>query len=128
MHLLEDAKQFYKDWKAENPQIKIKGKSYPLNVSRTGWRHIINNQRKERVALSLRLLPIAKNILDHSQNIRPVVLRSRNLFTFWDSSTSHLGYRAKVVLDGKEQKVQVVVKVYENRRNDITKMWFYAFI
>ncbi len=126
LHLLDDAKKFFSDWKASNPIIIIGGMEYPLNVSRTGWRHITNKARKERVALSLRLLPIAKIILERSEEIRPVVLRSRVLDTMWDSTTYHLGYRARVVLDGREQKVQVVVKIYRNLRNSKEKVWFYS--
>lgn len=126
LHLLDEAKDFYRDWKAGNPQIEIGGTTYPLNVSRLGWRHITDRARKDRVALSLRLLPIAKRILELSKEIRPVVLRSRELYTFWDSMTLHLGYRARVKIDGRMVKVQVVVKVYRNLRYNKEKIWLYS--
>lgn len=125
-YLLDEAKQYYKKWKLSSPQLVINNNSYPLSVSRTGWRHIINKQRKDRVQLSLKLLPIAHKILEQAKDIRPVVLRTKKLFTFWDSSTIHLGYRARVLLDGKVQKVQVVVRLYENRRDIKKKIWFYS--
>lgn len=126
LHLLGDAKQYFKGWKASNPTIVISEKQYPLNVSRTGWRHITDKARKERVALSLRLLPIARKIMEQSKDIRPVVLRSRKLYTLWDSTMQHLGYRARVFLDGRAVKVQVVVKVYRNLSNNKEKVWFYS--
>lgn len=126
LHLLDDAKVFYRDWKMNNPAIEIGGVQYNLNVSRLGWRHITDKARKDRVALSLRLLPIAKMILEQSKTIRPVLLRSRDLYTAWNSETMHLGYRARVMLEGREQKVQVVVRVYRNLRNNKEKVWFYS--
>lgn len=126
LHLIDDAKIFYKDWKASNPMIEIGDAQYPLNVSRLGWRHITDKDRKDRVALSLRLLPIAKKILDQSKEIRPVVLRSRELYTYWESLSLHLGYRARVNIGGRTEKVQVVVKIYKNLRNKKEKVWLYS--
>ena len=126
LYLAKDSKAFYSDWRMANPMVTLETKSAPLKVSRLGWRHITNKARKERVALSLRLLPIAKKILEMSKDIRPVVLRTRQLFTYWTSDTQHLGYRARVVLDGREQKVQVVVKRYRNLKDNKEKFWFYS--
>lgn len=126
LKLAEDAKVYYKEWGKSNPTIWIGDKYVSLKVSRMGWRHIKNRARKERVALSFKLLPIAKKILEHQKDIRPVVLRSRNFQTHWHSSTQHLGYRAKVILDGKEQKVQVVVKKYNNLEYGKEKVWLYS--
>ena len=126
LQLLDDAKAYYKTWKTSKPTITIGGTQYAINVSRTGWRHITDRARKERVALSLKLLPIAKKILEQSNVIRPVVLRSRGMDTLWESTTHHLGYRARVQLDGREQKVQVVIKIYRNLRNNKEKVWFYS--
>lgn len=122
----KDSKAFYLDWQSCSPTITLGKKNLPLNVSRLGWRHITNKARKERVALSLRLLPIAKKILEMSKDIRPIVLRSRQDFTYWTSDSHHLGYRARVILDGREQKVQVVVKRYRNLRDNKEKFWFYS--
>ena len=122
----DDAKQFFMGWKKSNPSVYIGKKAYPLQVSRMGWRHITDRARKDRVWLSLSLLPIAKKILEHSKDIRPVVLRSKDLYTFWHSMTQHLGFRARVMLDGREEKVQVVVKKYRNLRNDKEKVWLYS--
>ena len=91
-----------------------------------GWRHITDKARKDRVGLSLCLLPIAKKILEMSKDIRPVVLRSRSLYTFWKSDIQHLGYRARVMLNEREEKVQVVVKRYRNLSYDKEKVWFYS--
>jgi hypothetical protein len=126
LDLKKEAKEYYKEWKASNPAITLDGKNYHLNVSRTGWRHINNKARKERVSLSLRLLPIAKMILEQSKDIRPVVLRSRAVNTFGETKTQHLGYRARVFIDGYERKVQVVVKKYINLKYGKEKVWFYS--
>lgn len=126
LSLAKDSKAFYFEWQASNPTVWFGNQIVPVNVSRLGWRHITNKARKERVALSLRLLPLAKKILEISKDIRPVILRSRQLFTFWTSDTQHLGYRARAILDGKEQKVQVVIKRYRNLRDNKEKFWFYS--
>lgn len=123
---IADAKTYYSDWNNSNPTIYIGKQEYPLQVSRMGWRHINDKARKDRVELSLRLLPIAKKILEMSKDIRPVVLRSRSLFTFWKSDIQHLGYRARVMLNGREEKVQVVVKRYRNLRDNKEQVWFYS--
>ena len=124
--LAVDAKRYYKLWKISDPTITINKESYELNISRTGWRHITNRARKERVALSLRLLPVARKILEHSEQIRPVLLRVRETQTLWNSRTCHLGYRARVVIDGVERKVQVVLKWYNNLDYAKEKIWFYS--
>lgn len=121
-----DAKSYYSDWNNSNPTVYIEKQEYPLQVSRMGWRHINDKARKDRVEMSLSLLPIAKKILEMSKDIRPVVLRSRLLFTFWKSDIRHLGYRARVMLNGREEKVQVVVKRYRNLRDNKEQVWFYS--
>lgn len=126
LELIKDAKQYYTNWANSNPTISIDDTVSPLKVTRLGWRHIKNRARKERVALSLRLLPIAKKIIEQSENNRPIVLRSGKQTTYWDSSIQHLGFRAKVILDNKEQKVQVVVRKYMNLRDNKEKLWFYS--
>lgn len=122
----EDVKAYYSAWKAESPTVFIGEREHPLLVSRVGWRHITDKARRERVDRSLSMLPIAKRILEQSQNIRPVVLRSRTLKTHWDSMMIHLGYRARVIINGREEKVQVVVKWYKNLRDKKEKVWFYS--
>ncbi len=122
----DDAKRFYVDWKNSNPNVFIGKKEYSLRVSRMGWRHITNWARKDRVWLSLSLLPIAKKILEHSKDIRPVELRTKDQFTLWNSMIQHFGYRARVMLNGREEKVQVVVKRYRNLRDNKEKVWFYS--
>ena len=124
--LYDEAKVFYSDWQKSNPTVFIGRKEYPLQVSRMGWRHINDKSRKARVGLSLNLLPIAKKILEQSKDIRPVLLRSRDLYTFWKSEIYHYGYRARVMINGREEKVQVVVKRYRNLSYDKEQVWFYS--
>ena len=126
LNLKIESKKFYKKWAARRPSISLNGRDCEIKVSRTGWRHINNKVRKERVVLSLKLLPIAQKILMRSKDINPVILRSRNLVTDWESFTQHIGYRARVQLDGVERKVQVVVKRYKNVKYNIEKFWFYS--
>lgn len=126
LNILEDAKNFYKEWKLSNPKITINDKSYELKVSRTGWRHITNKSRKERVHLSLKLLPIARKILERT-DIRPIMLRSKEMHTRWNSRTDHIGFRARVEIEGHERKVQVVLKRYRNiEYKKEEKIWFYS--
>ena len=100
--------------------------SYELKISRTGWRHITNKSRKERVHLSLKLLPIARKILERSYDIKPIMLRSNETHTTWDSRTVHIGFRARVEIEGHERKVQVVLKWYKNIQYEKDKIWFYS--
>jgi hypothetical protein len=122
----EDAKQFYKEWSNSNPTFKWNEHELSVKVSRTGWRHITYKGRKERVTLSKRLLPIAKKMLKQSGETKPILLRAYYPYTFWDAINQHLGLRARVKLDGMERKIQVVLKRYVNKRNNIEKFWFYS--
>lgn len=124
--LMDDAKKFYNDWKLGQPTLSLYRKECKLIVSRKGWRHIINKARKDRVELSLKLLPIAKKILELSERIRPVELRPKTVNESKVFIVQHLGYRARVVIGGNEKKVQVVVKRYKNLKNNNEKVWFYS--
>lgn len=122
----EDSRAFYKEWSKSDSTIKMHNTDIPVIVSRIGWRHINNRKRKERVQISKKLLPIAKKIIEHSSEIEPVLLKSHYQNTLWDSLTMHIGYRARVVLDGEERKVQVVLKRYINKTKNKEKWWFYS--
>lgn len=124
--LKEDARAFYKEWGEGQTSFIWNDHELDVKVSRTGWRHITNYARKERVVLSKRLLPIAKRIIEHSSETQPVLLRSFYPFMFWESINQHIGLRVRVKLDGEEKKVQVVLKRYKNLRNNIEKYWFYS--
>lgn len=124
--LIDDAKKFYNEWKFDNPTLSLFGKECQLIVSRKGWRHITNKARKDRVELSQKLLPIAKKILKLSERIRPIELRSRIVYKSKDYLVQHLGYRARVMIDGEVKKVQVVVKRYRNLKKSKEKVWFYS--
>lgn len=122
----EDSSKFYKDWSSLGSTIKFNGTDISVRISRTGWRHIKNRKRKERIQISKKLLPIAKKMLEHSSEIKPVLLKSQYQNTLWESLTMHIGYRARVKLDGVERKVQVVIKRYINKTKGKEKWWFYS--
>lgn len=122
----EDSREFYKKWREVGSTIKIHNIDITVKVSRIGWRHIKNKKRNDRVQLSKKLLPIAKKILEHSSEIQPVLLKSNYQGTLWESMTMHIGYRARINLEGEERKVQVVLKRYINKSRDIEKWWFYS--
>ena len=126
LNILNDGRRFYDEWKLNKPMITINDKQFDLKVSRTGWRHIINKSRKDRVPLSLKLLPIARKILERTNEIRPIILRSRETPTTWDSTTVHVGFRSRVEIEGFERKVQVVLKWYKNIQYNKEKIWFYS--
>ena len=126
LQLIEDAKMFYNEWKFDKPTLSLYGNECQLIVSRKGWRHITNKARKDRVELSLKMLPIAKKILELSEKIRPVELRPRTVYKSKDYLVQHLGYRARAFIDGSMKKVQVVVKRYKNQKNNKEKVWFYS--
>lgn len=121
------AKTYYRQWASEDTKVWYRGNEYPVKISRTGWRHITNAKRKERVQISKRLLPIAKEILRMSQEIRPILLRADYPNeTLWCSSVEHIGYRARVNIENVDRKVQVVLKRYRDYTHDIEKWWFYS--
>lgn len=122
------AKDFFKQWGTQNQKVIYKGKEYPVKISRTGWHHITNAKRKERVQISKRLLPIAMEILNQSQEIRPVELRTNypNDALTWAATVEHIGYRARVRIENVERKVQVVLKRYRNITHNKEKWWFYS--
>lgn len=127
MWLQKDAKNFYSQWAKKGSVIKWGNRSIEIKVSRVGWRHITDKSRKDRVALSMKLLPIAKKVLEHPLSNNPVVLKSDYGYKQGaDTFTMHIGFRARVFLEDSEKKVQVVLKRHVCKRHGIEKIWFYS--
>lgn len=127
LNIFTDAKKFYSQWALVGCEIQWNLHTLPVKLSRIGWRHITNKARKDRVRKSMCLLPIARKILELSKDIEPVVLKSDYGYKVGsDTFTMHLGYRARVIIDGKEEKVQVVLKRHVSRSHQVEKLWFYS--
>lgn len=122
----DDSWEFYKKWRSTGSTITLCDQDKTVRITRIGWRHIKNKKRQGRVQISKKLLPVAKKILEHSSEITPILLKSYYQNTLWDSLTIHIGYRARVELDGVERKVQVVLKRYINKTKGKEKWWFYS--
>lgn len=124
---IDDAKAFYENWSKENSTIDLNGVQKTVKVTRVGWRHITDKSRNGRVLISLKLLPIAKKILESSNIIEPVILKSKfgNAIKK-DKYTINIGYRAKVNINNEMKKVQVVLKKHVCKKYNIEKYWFYS--
>lgn len=114
---------YYQEWAMHNPLISMNKNQYPLIVSRVGWRHITLSRRKERIVMSKKLLPIAKQIITMSAGIVPVVLKIEDDV---DVIIQYLGYRGRVMIEGNLHRVQVVVKHIVNTNSMEEKFWFYS--
>jgi len=119
-NLKKDAREFYKKWK-NNTITQCKAFGQNLIISRTGWRHIVLSRRgKERRVASLRLLGLAKQIINEVDNF--YLLNQTEEF---NQITQKLGIRALVKTKTQgEMVVQVVVlrRIWKNK----SKWWFYS--
>ncbi|THU37968.1 DUF4365 domain-containing protein [Niastella caeni] len=122
--LKEESHKFYKDWKNGNT-IFCKALDKNVRVSRTGWNHILSSNRgAERRINSLKLLGVAKQMIDQVEKDKFFLLNQKeNLFEL----EQKLGIRARYI-DKQlgEQVVQVIILRKLNTRNRNEKLWFYS--
>ncbi len=120
----DESHKFYKDWKNENI-IFCKALDKYIRVSRTGWNHILSSNRgAERRINSLKLLGVAKQIINEVQKDKFFLLsQTENIFEL----EQKLGIRARY-LDKQmgEQVVQVIILRKLNKRSRNEKFWFYS--
>jgi hypothetical protein len=118
-NLKKDAREFYKTWNTSNC-IAL---DQSLKVSRTGWRHIVLSRRgKERRINSLRLLGIAKQIIEEIPKY--FLLTQKEDFLYVEQK---LGIRA--IIDSpnlSKSLVQVIILKRINKLNKSSKFWFYS--
>ncbi len=121
-NLRSDAREFYKKWKNNNV-ILCKAFDNNIRVSKTGWRHILSSNRgKERRINSLKLLGVAKQIIEEVDKFYLL-----NQTEFYDELEQKYGLRA--VFNDKfigEQVVQVILLRKLNLKSRKEKWWFYS--
>jgi hypothetical protein len=123
-NLKADAREFYKTWKNDNV-ILCSALNKEIRVSKTGWNHILSSHRgKERRVNSLKLLGVAKQIINEVEVGRCFILKQNDSQLELEQL---LGIRARYFnnLIG-EQIVQVVILRKLNKLNKKEKLWFYS--
>ncbi|MVN23518.1 DUF4365 domain-containing protein [Mucilaginibacter arboris] len=122
--LKEESHKFYKDWKNGNT-IFCKAIDKDIRVSKTGWDHILSSNRgAERRINSLKLLGVAKQMVDEIEKDKFFLLNQKESLLELEQK---LGIRARYV-DKQlgEQIVQVIILRKLNTRNRNEKLWFYS--
>lgn len=121
-NLVIDSTKFYQDWKGHG-DVFCKALNQKIIISRTGLRHIKMSRRGlERRIMSLKLLGIAKQIIEEVDNFYLLNQEEED-----SQLTQKLGLRAlvKSKTDG-ERIVQVIIlrKMWKHTKK--SKWWFYS--
>lgn len=122
-NLQKDAYDYYKEWKSTTPKMFCKALGQEIIISRTGWRHITLSRRgKERRTISLRLLGVAKQIIEEVDGFYLLTQEEDS-----NQTTQKLGIRA--IVESKNfgnQVVQVVILRRVWKKSKKSKWWFYS--
>ena len=122
--LKDDSREFYKQWKNGNI-ILCRALNKNIRVSKTGWNHILSSKRgNERRINSLRLLGVAKQIINEVEKGKYFLLNQKERFLELEQK---IGIRARYI-DKQigEQVVQVIILRKVNTNNRSEKLWFYS--
>ena len=122
--LKQETYTFYREWRECNTILIWEKQNHKVKINRTGWRHINDYKRgRERINTSLRLLPLAREIITHSRT-RPVLLQSRRITP--TLVREQYGLRCRVLFGDQTMKVQVVlIRMKDELEND--EQWrFYS--
>lgn len=124
LKLKEDARSFYKKWKNGNT-IFCTALNKDIRVSKTGWNHILSSHRgKERRINSLKLLGVAKQIIEEVEEGKYYILNQKE--TLFEIEQK-IGIRARYyVKTFGDQLVQVIINRKMNKINKKEKLWFYS--
>ena len=122
-NLKRDAHDYYYTWSKGITRVFWEKRYRIIKINRTGWRHINNYKRgRERVFTSLRLLPLAKQIIE-IRDIRPVLLNEKVINH--NLTRQHFGLRCQVMIGDQIKKVQVVlIRMHDEAKKD--KWRFYS--
>ncbi|MDV3981148.1 hypothetical protein CMT48_08735 [Elizabethkingia anophelis] len=122
--LKEDARDFFKEWKNGNI-IHCKALNKDIRVTKTAWNHILSSRRgKERRVNSLKLLGIAKQIIEEVEEDKYFLLNQKeNLFEIEQKFGIRARYNDKML---GEQVVQVIIMRKLNKLSRKEKLWFYS--
>lgn len=124
IRIKDDARKFYRKWKNGNT-IFCSALNKNIRVSRTGWNHILSSKRgRERRVNSLRLLGVAKQIINEVEEGRYFLLNQNETLLELEQK---LGIRARYIDKTiGEQVVQVIIQRKMNKLNRKEKLWFYS--
>ncbi|MCL1675168.1 DUF4365 domain-containing protein [Elizabethkingia meningoseptica] len=122
--LKEDARKFFKEWKNGNI-IHCKALNKDIRVTKTAWNHILSSRRgKERRVNSLKLLGIAKQIIEEVEADKYFLLNQKEYsFEIEQKFGIRARYNDKML---GEQVVQVIIMRKLNKLNRKEKLWFYS--
>lgn len=116
-----NARDFYKKWKNNN-EIFCKVINQKIRVSKTGWKHILSKSRGiERQSNSLRLLGIAKQMIDEVENF--YLLNQKEI---GNELEQRIALRARFNYQHHENIVQVILLRKFNKISKREKWWFYS--
>ncbi|RZJ48473.1 MAG: DUF4365 domain-containing protein [Flavobacterium sp.] len=121
--LKTDSRSFYKNWKNNNVTFcQSLGKE--IIVSKTGWNHILSAKRsKERRGNSLKLLGVARQIIQCDDAKFYLLNQSESLDILEQKFGIRARYKDKFL---GEQVVQVIILRKLNLKNQKEKLWFYS--
>lgn len=120
-HLKTDSREFYKNWKNNN-EIFCKAINQKIRVSKTGWKHILLKARGiERQSISLRLLGIAKQMIDDVENFYLLNQKENG-----NELEQKIALRARSSYQYNEHIVQVILLRKFSRLSQKEKWWFYS--
>lgn len=122
--LKKDSREFYKEWKNGNT-VFCKALKKNIRVSKTGWNHILSSNRGiERRVNSLKLLGVARQIINEVDEEKYFLLNQSEGFLELEQK---FGIRARYI-DKQlgEQVVQVIISRKLNTENKKEKLWFYS--
>lgn len=124
MNLKIDARKFYKQWKIGSP-ILCHALNKNIRVTKTGWNHILSSKRgSERRKNSLKLLGVAKQIIDEIEEEKYFLLnQTEGIFEIEQKFGIRARYTDKLM---GEQVVQVIVLRKLNTIKRTEKLWFYS--
>lgn len=122
--LKEEAREFYKKWKNGN-QVFCKALNKNIRVSKTAWNHILNSKRnKERRTNSLKLLGVAKQIIEEvDKNHYYLLNQQATSFILEQKFGIRVRYNDRFL---GEQIVQVIILRKLNTITKSEKLWFYS--
>ncbi|WP_159798885.1 DUF4365 domain-containing protein [Flavobacterium sp. MK4S-17] len=122
MNLKKDAREFFKSWKNKKA-VFCKAINSEIIISKIGWRHILHNRRgKERRIISLKLLGIAKQIIE--EVTEKYLLNQKETISRLEQK-----YGLRAVINDKitgTQVVQVIILRVTNKHTQETIWKFYS--
>jgi len=123
-NLLKDSRDFFLNWKKSNKgSVYCKALDSQVTISRTFWKHILKRQRgKERRIASLRLIGIAKQIIEETEHCYILSNKDGKFET-----EQKIGLICTVTMQNYNNlDIRVVITKKSKKFSPITKYWLYS--